>query len=119
MISKRALNYFNIISILLFFISSTQSAWGETVTTIRDNGDPANRVDFVILGDGYTASEMSKYAADIENMVTNFFSEEPFKEYQNYFNVHRVDVISNESGADHPELGIYKDTAFDATYNCA
>jgi len=29
-----------------------------------------------------------------------------------------VDAISKESGVDHPKEGVYKDTAFDATYNC-
>jgi len=110
---------FSISTILFSLFFSLTLAWGEPVTTIRSNGDPANRVDFVILGDGYTATELSKYANDVENAVTGFFSQEPLQEYQNYFNVHRVDVISNESGADHPELGIYKDTAFDATYKCA
>lgn len=64
---------------------------------------------------------MVKYATDVENAVQGFFAQEPFKEYQRYFNVHRVDVTSAESGADHPEdvPPTSKDTAFDATYNCA
>lgn len=96
-------------------------AFGEPVTTIRNNGDSANRVDLVVLGDGYTAAELGKYATDVENAVQGFFAQEPFKEYQRYFNVHRVDVTSLESGTDHPEdvPPISKDTAFDATYNCA
>ncbi|MGH8614968.1 MAG: M64 family metallopeptidase [Gammaproteobacteria bacterium] len=96
-------------------------ALGEPVTTIRNNGDSANRVDLVILGDGYISTEMGKYTTDVENAVQGFFAQEPFKEYQRYFNVHRVDVTSAESGADHPEdvPPTSKDTAFDATYNCA
>jgi len=89
------------------------------VTTIRNNGSPANRVDLVILGDGYTSGEMAKYAVDAETAVQGFFASEAFSEYRNYFNVHRVDVISNESGADHPHLNIFKDTALDAAYDCA
>jgi IgA peptidase M64 len=107
----------------VFLIGSVGfSPWalGEPVTTIRNNGDSANRVDLVILGDGYTSTEMEKYATDVENAVQGFFAQEPFKEYQRYFNVHRVDVTSAESGADHPEdvPPTSKDTAFDATYNC-
>gem|GEM_PF-1210534 len=112
---KAFYQYITAVSLSFFWILYLPLAWGAPVTTIRDNGDPANRVDFVILGDGYTASELTKYANDVENAVNGFFNQEPFKEYQNYFNVHRVDVISNESGADHPP--IYKNTAFDATYN--
>ncbi|MDE2180605.1 MAG: hypothetical protein KGJ40_07140 [candidate division NC10 bacterium] len=97
-----------------------QGAWGEPVTTIRNNGDSANRVDVAILGDGYTASELGKYATDVETFIQGFFAQEPFNEYQRYFNVHRVDVTSNQSGADHPELNppVSVDTALDATYNC-
>lgn len=96
-------------------------SFGEPVTTIRNNGDSANRIDLVILSEGYTSTEMEKFATDVENVVNGFFAQEPFKEYQGYFNVHRVDVTSLESGADHPEEAIpsSKMTAFDATYNCA
>jgi hypothetical protein len=90
----------------------------ESVTAIRNNGPSANRVDLVVLGDGYTAAEMDKYAADVETFVLAVFSVEPFKEYARYFNVLRVDVVSNESGADKPASNIYKDTALDAYYYC-
>jgi hypothetical protein len=96
-------------------------ASGEPVTTIRNNGSPANRVDLVILGDGYTAGQLAKYAADVEAAVQGFFADEAFREYQLYFNVHRIDVTSAESGADHPERlpPVFRNTALDATYNCA
>ena len=98
-----------------------EGAWAEPVATIRIHGDPANRVDLVVLGDGYTASELSKFASDAETSIQALFAQDPWREYQRYFNVHRVDVASPESGADHPESTppVYKDTFFDATYNCA
>jgi IgA Peptidase M64 len=99
----------------------THTVQAEPVTTIRNNGDSSNRVDIAILGDGYTFGDLPKYAADIETFVQGFFAQEPYKEYQRFFNVHRIDVFSNESGADHPERNppVLRDTAFDATYNCA
>lgn len=90
----------------------------ESVAIIRNNGPSANRVDLVVLGDGYTAAEMEKYASDVETFVLAVFNVEPFKEYARYFNVLRVDVVSKESGADKPASGIYKDTALDAYYYC-
>jgi hypothetical protein len=64
---------------------------------------------------------LGKYATDVETFIQGLFAQEPFKEYQRYFNVHRVDVTSNQSGADHPERNpsVFVDTALDATYNCA
>jgi hypothetical protein len=102
-------------AVLVFGFGAVPLA-AENVVTIRSNGDPANRVDILILGDGYTASEMVLYAGDVENFIRGLFGQKPFNEYEPYFNVHRIDVVSLESGADHPSRGIYKNTALDATY---
>ena len=105
----------------LFLAPLCPEVLAEPVATVRTNGDSANRVDIAIVGDGYTAAEMGKYANDVETLIVGFFAQEALLEYRRYFNVHRIDVVSNESGADHPERNppIEKDTAFDATYNCA
>jgi hypothetical protein len=89
-----------------------------TVTTIIGNGPPENRIDIVVLGDGYTAAELGLYAAHVDNVINAFLAEQPLADYFTYFNVHRVDVISNESGVDEPDIGIFRDTALDMTYNC-
>lgn len=90
------------------------------VTTVLNNGPAANRVDIAVLGDGYTSAELTKYHADAGAVVADFFAEAPYSEYQPYFNVHLADVVSQQSGADHPERSpaVYVDTALDATYNC-
>jgi len=95
--------------------------WGAPVTTVLNNGDPANRVDLAILGDGYTAAEVSQYATHVQQLLQALFAQEPLREYQGYFNVHRVDVVSADSGADHPEWDppAFKNTALGATYYCA
>ncbi len=67
-----------------------------------NTGDPAHRIDLVFLGDGYTQAELPKYRRDVELAVQHLFSESPLREYRAYFNVHRVDVVSPESGADRP-----------------
>ncbi|MFQ5805044.1 MAG: M64 family metallopeptidase [Phycisphaerae bacterium] len=78
-----------------------------------------NRIDFVIVGDGYTAEELDIYAVHADNAVAGFFAEEPFVTYSNYFLVHRIDVISNESGVDNdPVPGIERDTALDMGFWC-
>ncbi len=104
---------------LVAVFAFARAASAAPAQTIVNNGDPANRVDVVIVGDGYTAAEMSKYQSDIQQFVGHMFEQEPLKEYQRFFNVHRLDVASAQSGADHPETGTFRDTAFDSTYNCA
>ena len=88
------------------------------VTTIVDNGDPAHRLDLVILGDGYTSGQLKNYGTDVDKLVKALFAEWPFSEYRRYFNVHRVDVASPQSGADHPSLALSVNTALDASYDC-
>lgn len=110
-----------VLSALFLFFCFPQIASAEPFQTIVNNGAPENRVDIAILGDGYTAAEMQKYRDDVEALIQAFFLGPPFREYKTFFNVHRIDVISNQSGADHPERtpAVFKDTALDATYNCA
>ena len=102
------------------FALLASAASGEPVDTVVDNGDPSRRVDIVILGDGYTATETSKFRSSAENVIDKLFREEPLRNYKRFFNVHIVTVVSSESGADHPEHEppTYKDTALGATYNC-
>lgn len=97
---------------------SPPPAWN--VTTIMDNGSPANRVNIVIVGDGYTASELDTYADHVDTTMVGYFAQKPLKTYASYFNVYRVDVISNESGVDESDAdpAVYRDTALDMYYNC-
>ncbi len=88
-------------------------------STIVNHGPNANRVNIVFVGDGYTASEIgTTYLQHVNTMVNHMFggTQNPFPRYANYFNVHAVNVISNESGADIPPDGIFRDTALDASF---
>ena len=115
---------------LLFLSTSHSFSQTFPVTTLVDNGDPDNRINFVILGDGYQASEMADFLADANAYVADMFSTQPYEEYQDYFNVYAIEVPSNESGADHPGDGDQDsgglvfptatvDTYFDSTFDYA
>jgi hypothetical protein len=89
--------------------------------TILATGPASNRVDIVFAGDGYQASEIdTTYAQHVGALVDYLFSgdilTQPFGRYENFFNVHKVDVVSAQSGADDPTAGVFRDTALDATY---
>ena len=88
------------------------------VTTIANGGGPENRIDLVFLGDGYTESDLGTYAGHVDRVLQGFLSEEPLGAYASYFNVHRVDIVSDESGVDEPNLSIFRDTALDMTFGC-
>jgi hypothetical protein len=72
------------------------------VDTIVYNGDIGNRINMVYMGDGYTISEQDKFITDVYSANAVLFSTTPYSEYANYFNVFAIKVISNESGAKHP-----------------
>ena len=116
---KRSHTKFVLAAFLFCLSFGPISVRAEPFETIVSNGDSQNRLDIAILGDGYTAAELQKYRTDAQNMIQGFLAEQPFLEYQKYFNVHRIDVTSAQSGADHPERSVFVDTALDATYNCS
>ena len=64
--------------------------------------DPANRVDLVILGDGYTAAEQADFAADAAAVADGLLDIAPYSTYESFLNVVGVFAPSAQSGADHP-----------------
>jgi hypothetical protein len=90
--------------------------------------NPANRLDILIMGDGYTSQQQSKFQIDAANFISTFDSLPPYSTYANYMTMSSHFVASNQSGADHPVCtidgnrlpdaleGTFVDTAFDATY---
>lgn len=70
--------------------------------TIVYNGNSDKHINFVILSDGYTTNELSKFVIDATKFKDYFFSETPYSNYKNYFNVFIIKVPSNQSGASHP-----------------
>ena len=62
------------------------------IVRFLDSGDPKEKVDIVILGDGYTIDEISVFDADALHFYNSFINAEPFKSRKNDFNIHAVQV---------------------------
>lgn len=92
------------IFLFCFILSSSQyiSAQVSKVDTIQYNGSTNKFINIVILGDGYTVSEQTKFLNDATQMSNYLFNQEPWKNYRPYFNVFAIEVISQESGLRHP-----------------
>lgn len=90
--------------LFLFLISLNQFSYAQVfdVDTLLWSGPSVNRINLVILGDGYQSSELSKFISNSNKFTNVLFSETPYQEYKNYFNVFAIKVASNESGASHP-----------------
>jgi hypothetical protein len=84
---------------------------------IRHNGDPAHKVDLLLLGDGYTAAQMDKFQKDARRLADRLFSVSPFKERASDFNVWALAVPVPASGVSRPSTGIHHASATGARYD--
>jgi hypothetical protein len=80
------------------------------------SGDPANKVDIVILPEGYTASEMDKFKADCDKFTSGLFTFEPYTHNRDKFNIRAVLAPSAESGSDIPGEKIWKNTLINSSF---
>jgi hypothetical protein len=83
---------------------------------IHVTGDPARRVDVVLLPDGYAAGEMEKFVADCEAFTRGLFSFAPYRDHAGLFNVRAVLAPSRESGTDIPREGVWKNTLLNTSF---
>lgn len=88
----------------LIFLFNISILVGQTfdVEAIKVSGDNDKRINLVFMGDGYTLFELDKFVTDVTNFSNSLFSQSPFSEYADYFNVYAIKVTSNDSGTDHP-----------------
>ncbi len=86
------------------------------VYTYVNNGPASHLYNIVILGDGYQASEMAKFDADVANFVGIFQSTAPFTENWKAINIFQVNVASTDSGTKDPMTGASPRTYFDSTF---
>lgn len=80
------------------------------------SGDPANKIDIVILPEGYTAKEMDRFKADCDKFAAGLFAFEPYNKNRDKFNIRAVLAPSAESGTDIPGDKVYKNTILNSTF---
>ena len=87
------------------------------VLPLQVSGDPADKVDFLILGDGYTAGERGTFEAQARKVMDLLFQQSPFKEHRSDFNVWAICPPSKESGISRPSTGVHRRTPLGTTYD--
>jgi hypothetical protein len=68
------------------------------VHTIQLSGPAAERLNLIILGDGYQADQQSLFLADVDRNLAVMWATEPFRSYRNYINVYAVEIASIHYG---------------------
>ena len=74
-------------------------------------------INVVFVGDGYDAEDIAsgRFVMDMEEGMKYFFGVEPYKTYQQYFNVYADMAMSYESGVC-SNVNIWRETKFSTTY---
>jgi hypothetical protein len=84
---------------------------------VRVSGASPQKVDLLILGDGYTPAEMKKFEADARRLANHLFEVSPFKERANDFNVWAMAVPTQESGVSRPSTGVHHASPLGTRYD--
>jgi hypothetical protein len=87
------------------------------VWPVIENGSPADKVDLLLLGDGYTAAEMDKWHRDARRLADLLFTYPPFKERRRDFNVWAIDTPAAESGVSRSSDRVWRRSPIGAAYD--
>ena len=100
-----------------FVNAAPPGAHAGTVWTVFENGPPAEKVDLLVLSEGYTRAELPKFRKDVARLIDALFAEEPFRSRRVDFNVRALDLPSADSGVNRPNAGVFRRTPLSAEYN--
>lgn len=89
----------------------------DVMFSLEEPGDPLTHVDVVFLSEGYTEEEFPKFRADVRRMSEFIFSQPPYSEMKDAFNVRAVFRASVESGTDQPREKKYRSTILNSSFN--
>lgn len=99
------------------FIDTAKPPSPGPLLTIQKMGEPATKVDLLILGDGYTAAERAKFEQDARRFADILFSTSPFREHRGEFNVWGLCPPAEESGISRPSTGVHHRSPVGASYD--
>jgi hypothetical protein len=99
------------------FIDRSRPPSPGALIELRKMGDPATKVDLLVLGDGYTAAERDKFEKDARRFMEAVFATSPFREHRKDFNVWGLCPAAVESGVSRPSSGIYRRSPVGAAYD--
>jgi hypothetical protein len=68
------------------------------VHAIQVTGPATERLNLIILGDGYQADQQSIFLADVDRNLAVMWATEPFRTYRSYLNVYAVEIASIHYG---------------------
>ena len=100
-----------------FIAREKPSATVGPLIKFREAGDSANKLDLLILGDGYTAAERTKFERDANRLLDVLFATSPFKDRAGDINVWGLCPPALESGISYPSRHEYRHSPLGTTYD--
>jgi amino acid transporter len=100
-----------------FIAPGTESPDAGPLVRLHESGDPAARLDLLILGDGYTARERAKFERDAKRLSTTLLATSPFKERARDINIWGLAPAAAQSGISRPSQHIYRRSPIGAMYD--
>ncbi len=98
-------------------ITQFDSEYGEDSQLTLQTATQGKGIPIVFTADGYDAEDIANgsFITDIKEGMKYFFAIEPYKTYQNYFNVYADVAMSYESGVC-SNVNIWRETKFNTIY---
>jgi hypothetical protein len=87
------------------------------VWTLFENGPASEKVDLLIIGEGYTEAQLPKFHDDVKRLAAKLFDTEPFKSRKKDFNVRAIDLPGAASGVHRPRTHDDRRSAISTEYN--
>jgi hypothetical protein len=85
--------------------------------TVFENGPVAEKVDLLVIGEGYTDAELPKFQSDLKRLLGRLFDTEPFKSRKRDFNVRALQLQASQSGVHRPRTRDDRRNAISTQYN--
>ena len=98
-------------------VNPSDIAHNEKVDIILENGPAQEKLDIVILGDGYSFKEMDKFRKDAKRLSSVLMNTEPFKSQSKNINIRAVETPGEQSGVSKPHYGVYKRSPLSVSYS--
>ena len=98
------------------YFVSTEKRNENTAFDVYISGAPEQKVDIVILPDGYNQSEMGLFISDCNKFAEELFAFEPYTSFKDNFNIRGVLAPSIDSGPDIPADSIWKRSILNTSF---
>jgi hypothetical protein len=99
------------------FVNPADRPAAGKVWSFIENGPPSQKVDLLVIGEGYSEAEMPKLKKDVERLVGKLFATEPFKSRRSDFNVRVLELPASKSGIHRPRTRDDRRTVTGVEYN--